>query len=334
MDSVAGLARVRVRELPLHVRFMAGESTGSYVTRLAGRNGLEVQQLLDEVGQGSTRAVAPHLTELYLNRPAAERLAALAGRPLEVMRRALASLDAAYLLDDGDGSPVWSFPWAVRDGYLVRACALCAARRGIGKPAWMMVADPWYLCARHARWSDNSRDPQTPWIDVADWPQILAAEQQRVALERRLGRTARALFADARTMSRTVPGGPDRLRSMADRLGEARAASLLSYPHTVRIARVLARAERRRLGLELTADSYESWFTRSSKELGPGYWGVLRRWMECHKPVPGPEPRRRGELGRAVLVAPHLRIAPLDSVHQLSCLPSGPVASAFDRPFL
>ncbi|AXI76119.1 hypothetical protein [Peterkaempfera bronchialis] len=198
----------------------------------------------------------------------------------------------------------------------------------------MMVADPWHLCARHARWSDNSRDPQTPWIDVADWPQILAAERQRVAMVRCLGRTARALFADARTMSRAESSAPDRLRVMADRLGEARAASLLLYPHTVRIARVLAQAERRRLGRELTADSYEGWFARSSQELGPRYRGVLRRWMECHKPVPGPEPRRRGELGRAVLVAPHTRIAPLDSTQQLSCLPSGPVASPFDRPFL
>lgn len=335
MGLAAGSDRVRVRELPLHVRFMAGESVGSYVTRLAGHNGLEVQQLLDEVGQGRTRVVAPHLTELYLNRAAAERLAALAGHPLEVMQRALASLDPAYLLDDGDGTPAWSFPWSVQDGYLVRACALCAARRGINEPAWMMVPDPWHLCARHARWSDNSRDPQIPWISVADWPRILLAEHQRLSMVRRYGRTARALFADARAMSECDMSAPRRLRAMADRLGEARAASLLSYPCTVRAARFLARAERRRLGLELTAKTYQGWLARSTQELGPGRQQWLERWMGKHQPLLDVKPNRvGGALGRAVLVAPHVRIAPLDSVQQLSCLPSGPVTSPFDRPFL
>ena len=41
-----------VRWLPLQMRFLAGESTGSYVTRLAGRNGLTVGQLLDSIRDG------------------------------------------------------------------------------------------------------------------------------------------------------------------------------------------------------------------------------------------------------------------------------------------
>lgn len=334
MGLAAGLVRVRVRELPLHVRFLAGESTGSYATRLAGRNGLEVQQLLDEVGQGRTRVVAPHLTELYLNRPAAERLAALAGHPLEVMRRALASLDSAYLLDDGDGTPAWSFPWSVTDGYLVRACALCTARRGISEPAWMMLADPWHLCARHSRWSDNSRDPQIPWIDVADWPRILVAGRQLRVMERRLGRTARALFADARTMSGLDSSAPGRIQEMADRLGEARAASLLSYAPTIRIARVLARAERRRLSLELTRNGYRDWLAGSSRELGPRYRQLLEQWKGHHALLLDRNLKRQGGLGRTVLVAPHERIAPLDSVEQLTCMLTRPVTSPFDRPFL
>ncbi|MFB7379798.1 TniQ family protein [Kitasatospora purpeofusca] len=39
-------------KLPLHVRFLPSESTGSYVARLAERNGLSVDDLLETVGEG------------------------------------------------------------------------------------------------------------------------------------------------------------------------------------------------------------------------------------------------------------------------------------------
>lgn len=332
-----------LRELPLHVRFMPGESTGSYVTRLARRNGLDVQQLLDLIGEGRTKVVAPHLTELYLSPPAAERLAVLAGRPLTIMQRALASLNPQYLLPVGSDVPIWAWPWTPQDGYLVRGCTLCAARRGVSEPPWLMLPDPWLVCAQHGRWMDASRDQQFPWLPVHIWdPQVVRAERDRQRLVARMGDVGRALFADA--MILTARSASTR-GWLADRLGERRVAPLLAYPHAVRLARVFARAERRRLANELTREWYDRWAQQARRELGAGTGPWLVEWMSHHdlRHVRGPgDPSRRGAAASAKArsrrlppIRPHAAAAPLDSVMQLSCVAGevGP-GNSFDRPFL
>nr|WP_106438133.1 TniQ family protein [Kitasatospora sp. SID7827] len=327
-----------LRELPLHVRFLPNESTGSYVTRLAERNGLSVGYLLEIVGEGKSRVVAPHLTELYLNRPAAERLARLAGRPLPVLQRALASLGEEYLLTGSGEHPVWKWPWAVTDGYLVRACALCAARRGVTEPAWLMVPDTWSVCGEHARWTDNSRDTAWPWTDLRPWPQVLDAHRRLACLGRRMGKVGRALMADAFSMMadrqvRSLYGrAPRWFAEAADRLGERRAAPFLAYPEAVRVARVLARSERHRLAGALTWEEYRRWHAQAVAELGPAFSPVLTVWMARHQPQTSVAARKAGV--RPPLAAPHKVVGALASVAQLSCLPGELGAGTFDRPYL
>lgn len=327
-----------LRELPLHVRFLPSESTGSYVTRLAERNGLSVDYLLEILGEGKSRVVEPHLTELYLNRPAAERLARLAGRPLPVMQRALASLGEEYLLAGSGPGPVWKWPWAVTDGYLVRACALCAARRGVTEPAWLMVPDTWHVCGEHSRWTDNSRDAAWPWIDLRPWPQVLDAHRRLARLGRRMGPAGRALAADAFAMVAnhqvwSVHGrAPRWFAAAADRLGERRAAPLLAYPKAVQVARVLARSEGPRLEGTLRWEEYRRWHTQAVAELGRAFNPVLTHWVGRHVPTTSGATREAG--GRPPLAAPHTAIGALASIAQLSCLPGDLGAGTFDRPYL
>lgn len=187
-----------VRALPLQVRFFAGESVGSYVTRLAGRNKVSVPYLLQEVGEGRSAAlVDPRYTELYVDRAGRERLAALSGRPVGQMVRALPSLRDEHLLPPGGAGPVWRWPWAPHGGYVVRGCALCAARRSIAAPVWMLCPDMWHICVRHGRLTDNSRNDTRPFIDLAPGPHVVRAEQQRRHLVGRFGTVGRIAVADA-----------------------------------------------------------------------------------------------------------------------------------------
>ena len=326
------------RELPLHVRFLPAESTGSYVTRLAERNGLTAQQLLDWVGDGKSAVVPPHLTELYLNYAAAERLAALAGRPLPVLQYALASLGRQYFLPNGSG-PAWQWPWAATDGHLVRACDLCAACRGALEAVYLMLPDPWHVCVRHRRWSDNARDPKRPWIDLTRWPQVIDAHYRLRRLNARMGPVGRVLFADAlallaapRTRLHRLP--PPWFAPVADRLGERRAGPLLAYATAVQIARILANAELRRLRGRLTWSDYEYWQEQAARRLGPDFTDGLGRWMQLHGLALETPREWSARSPHSDLVGPHTRIPPLASSAALSCLNGDVGAGAFDRPFL
>ncbi|MDT0382442.1 hypothetical protein RM572_27160 [Streptomyces sp. DSM 42041] len=90
--------------LPLQVRLVSGESTGSFLGRLAA---LLAQELLDMMGVG-TKAMDPQFTEVYLNGAALERLAVMVGLAPEVLQRALPNLRPHRLLDPGPG-PAWKW---------------------------------------------------------------------------------------------------------------------------------------------------------------------------------------------------------------------------------
>lgn len=317
--------RNALRALPRQVRFLAGESTGSYVTRLAARNGLGVQQLLDSVGQGQSRAVDPRYTELYVDAAGRERLAALTGRPVAELRRTLIGLRDEQLLPDGGDGPVWKWPWEPRDGYLVRACALCTAARGIEGPVWLMRSDNWHICVRHGRLTDNSRDDSRPFARLDRWPGTVAAEQRRLQLQQRLGPVGRALVADAFA----VLAGDEHL----SKLGSRRGVVIHLLPSAMTVALVMARVEHPRLTGRLTPGEYGRWMKDALAELPSRFGFALQTWMKEHRLLPG----RRGSGERPSGVrsrpaAPHADIPELASVDQLSCLPWDMLGEA-ERPF-
>ncbi|MFK4107120.1 TniQ family protein [Streptomyces sp. NPDC002176] len=318
--------REQVRALPLRPRFLAGESTGSYVTRLASRNGLAVGRLLDSVGKGRSAAeVDPRFTELYVSRGARARLAALTGRPVEELVRALPSLGEVHLLPDGkSGQPSWRWRWETHGGYLVRGCALCAAARDASGPVWLISPDTWHICVQHGRFMDGSRDDREPFIDLSRGPHVLEAERRRVEIVRSLGPAGRALVADAfGVLAHRTVGAP--------RLGASRTTPLELLPSVVRIADVMIIAERQRLAGRLSPEGSEQWLRQAASELGYRVGRSLAAWSARHPLLGAPVPRpRRGT--HLPLAAPHEWVGTMQSVDKLTCVPWHVLADV-ERPY-
>ncbi|MET8646459.1 TniQ family protein [Streptomyces sp. NPDC004675] len=308
------------------MRFFAGESTGSYVTRLAARNGLSVERLLESVGDGLSAAkVDPRYTELYVDRAGRDQLAALTGRSVADLVRALPSLEDEHLLPSQGGGPVWKWPWEPHGGYLVRGCALCAAGRDINTPIWMMCPDMWHICVRHGRFTDNSRDDRIPFIDLAPGPHVVSAEQQRLQLVHRLGATGRALMADA--FGVLAYEAPDRLR-----LGGRRTAPLGLLPAAVRLASAMASMERRRLEFQLSTADYRRWLEQTRASSGGRFRIALHTWTTRHRLLEGAPAAPAGRRRRLPLNVPHEEVGSMQSVDEIACVP-WPVLGSGEHPY-
>nr|WP_274565134.1 TniQ family protein [Streptomyces spiramyceticus] len=201
--QVPGLYGPR-QPLPLRAHPLPGESTGSFVNRLAHANGLGLADFLQRVGQGvgsSSGDAArvekyPQYTEMYVNQAGLEYLAVLAGAPAAVLQRALPGLAPRHRLP-GDGDAVWKWPWQPSEGHLVRCCTRCAEVRGVREPAWWLVSDSWRVCARHQLWCDDSRTEPQGGLSLKELPEVVAAHLERARLKRQFGRSGEELFADA-----------------------------------------------------------------------------------------------------------------------------------------
>lgn len=313
-----------LRSLPKQVRFLAGESTGSYVTRLAARNNTSVTYLLDGVGQGQSHAVDPRYTELYVDAAGRARLAALAGRSVFELKLALVSLRDEQLLPEGQDGPAWKWPWEPKDGYLVRACALCAAARNIAGPVWLMRPDTWNICVRHGRLTDNSRDDSRPFARLDRWPQTLVAEQQRQRLQQRLGPVARTLVADAFAVLA-------HRFAVLPRLGGDRGRVIHLLPRAIALARLMARVEQPRLTGRLTSLEYARWSAHVFAEL-PQLRPAIELWQDRHCLDSVQVEYAGGRGTRPSPAAPHESIPELASVDRLTCLPWD-MMSPGERPF-
>ncbi|WP_318205849.1 TniQ family protein [Streptomyces sp. SCL15-4] len=316
---------MHIRPLPLQVRFIAEESTGSYVTRLASRNGLTVGRLLDSVGEGrSAPEVDPRYTELYVNRAARDRLAALVARPVEELIRALPSTADEHLLTERNSGPVWRWPWAPRGGFLVRGCALCAAARETDATTWRISSDMWHICMRHGRFTDNSRDDRVPFIDLSPGPHVVEAERWRRDLVRRLGPAGRVLVADAfGVLAHEATHLP--------RLGAARTTPLRLLPAAVRLASAMASVERRRVEGRMTSEEYALWVKQAPSQFGLFIGRVLGAWAAKHPLPHTPVPKARPGT-HLPLAAPHERVGALQSVNELTCVP-WEVLATVERPY-
>ncbi|MFI5756813.1 TniQ family protein [Streptomyces sp. NPDC051569] len=320
------------RPLPLRVRHLARESTGSFVNRLAHANGLELQDFLERVGQGTRSTVKPHMTEMYVNRAGREYLSVLAGRPAEELRWALPSLGDRFLEPD-DEAAVWRWRWSPKEGQVLRICDLCAARRGIREGAWFMWPDSWWLCVEHGRWTDDAGGENPPVIRLGAVPEVLSAHRQRLRLERRLGAGAGGLFADAfQVVAQWWMYMPEALVWIQRAWGvglearEMRGIPLVTYPEAVALARAMVVFEREgRRGVR----DRQYWLEAEVKPLVDSWaleWDACRvpllEWLTLHSAERAEARGKGARSGQLTLSVGHRRAAEQSGgVFQRSCLP-------------
>ncbi|MFC8717076.1 TniQ family protein [Kitasatospora sp. NPDC057198] len=236
----------------LPVRFVADESNCSFLWRVAGIQGVGVDFLLSELGDGAGQgALPPHLAEVFLSASAADRLAAMLSLPARRLRWALPHLREVHLLPGEQAR--WQWPWRPLDRYLVPACGLCAAARSGGwGEVWQVSRERWRICERHGRFTHiYQRKPGG--VDLSRLPESVRAHHVRGRLERRFGPTGVVLSADAFAIVgwwwRSMPGvrqwvGRAELAGLG--VQNAETAWLVVYPEAVRVARALLRYERQR----------------------------------------------------------------------------------------
>ncbi|MFE0824244.1 TniQ family protein [Streptomyces sp. NPDC058847] len=325
--------------LPRQVRLIGDESTASFVTRLAALNRLPVEDLMDRVGDG-TRPMPVQSTEVYLNAPALQRLAALSGHGAALLQRALPHLRSHHLLADGP-QPVWQWPqWRPKGPlFLVRACDLCAQARRRPSEVYLVSVTRWRVCARHHRWLDNLREAGTTWLSLGGLPDVVDAHRQRLMLERRLGAGGRALFADALHLtafwwnipSLSPPVWAARRSILAGPVGsDLRIAPLVCYPEAVHLAHLLAQRERRRMRDTGNVYADRDWLDHVGGTLEDWNIPVLPAllpvdlWMQHHSspPLADGEPRpAQGRWRRLPAPLPHTGVLADTHLEELTCLP-------------
>lgn len=329
------------RPLHLRLRFLQGESTGSYVTRLAARNLWPVQQLLMRVGVGPL-PVEPQYTEMYVSRHARERLANLSGCSVAELSLRLVSVRDEFLMPDGSADD-WEWPWDARAGFIVQACSLCAASRATRSPAWLILPDPWHVCLRHGRWMDNSRSLQRPYIDLRDHPGVVRAQQRLNRVRKRLGFTAaRWVEADALSVLACVGYLEDPSRAserewavLAARVGEQRTRPVAQLGMLARLAWDMAWLEERGRAHRLHAADSRDWLRGVVNKYGCALREPLKHWISDHHPLrharqtPG---SGEGNLGEREVAGQEA--APLASLQDLTCLPWVRMPNEMDRLFL
>lgn len=329
------------QRLALSVRFIGGESTGSFARRLADANGIPDEEFWGMIGTSLRKDGVPsdpRYSDGYVNSAALERLAVMSGRQVAELQFALPNLRGHRLLPD-EGGPAWDWPWDTRGCFLVRVCEVCARIKGTGLLAYLAADAPWHVCAAHHRWLDNRREPGTAAISLRILPEVVDAHRQRLLLERRQGAGGRALFADAYAIVslwwniRALNAPVWRERRIAlGRTGHdgLRVAPLVFYPEAVRLAQALAARERQRLRRTLTLNGHHRWLAKVAAAMEQ--WGItdepgldaVELWADQHPPLRRPRKGARPSRGRHR----RLPLANADDTHALdaplgkrSCLP-------------
>lgn len=241
----------------------------------------------------------------------------------------LVGLRNEFLMPDGDKDD-WEWPWDARAGYIVQACSLCAAQRGTRSPAWLILPDPWHVCLRHHRWTDNSRSTQHPYIDLSNFKDVIRAQQRLNRLGKHLGPAARWVFADAcsllvRANYLEDPAQTEEWAALATQVGEQRVRPLAQLSRLSLLTRDLAWLEVRRLYKELDHVGYQKWLDRTTRRHGFVFARPLKQWHSQHQPLSrgipelfSDQPPPRHVLRR---VTGHELPSCLAAVEDLSCLP-------------
>ncbi|WP_316745460.1 helicase associated domain-containing protein [Streptomyces sp. MK7] len=198
----------------LHVAPVAGETTWSFLHRVAAAYRLQTTDLMAwwrwvTPARYSGRADG----EVLLDAVAQAQLAGWCRVPAAHLARALPSWTAgpdalAGRSQDGRGWARWRMgpsAW----GPVVFGCRLCAARRGAGDGRVWVYRAPWRrLCARHGRWLLPVGEGH-PWefTDVAGLVQELGRAQRRWARVERAAQAAGAAQGEVFAMARAVVCG-------------------------------------------------------------------------------------------------------------------------------
>lgn len=323
--------------LPSRVRYLSAESTGSFISRLAHANGLELQDFLQRVGQGTPSKVKPHMTEMYVNRAGLEYLSVLTGRPAAELQRALPSLHDRFLLPQEEAA-VWKWLWSPKEGHVLPVCDLCTAQRGIEETAWFMCPDSWWLCSAHRRWTDDARGENPLVIRLGAVPEVVSAHRQRLRLQHRFEQGAGSLFADAfHVVAQWWTYTPDALvwAQRAWTVGlparEVQTAPLVIYPEAVALTQAMIAFER---AGHRSADARQQWLDAQVRPLADSWdleWEACRaalvEWLAKHSINRAEHAAARttpadGRRVPLVLSPGHHRIAEhTGSLFQRSCLP-------------
>ncbi|WGD38712.1 hypothetical protein [Streptomyces cathayae] len=233
-------------------------------------------------------------------------------------------------------------------GYVVQACSLCAAQRGTRSPAWLILPDPWHVCLRHQRWTDNSRSIRRPYIDLRPLREVVQAQQRLNRVVKRLGPVAaRWVQADAYSIlaHSGCPYRPEKVRQwnqLAVELGEQRVRPLAQFGWLALLTWDLAWLEVRRLSGALSKAEHREWLPRVSRRYGYRLAGPLAIWHGQHRPlahdyltvVRSGQPLSkwiRDEMSKATR---HALPSPLTSLEDSTCLPWVRLPDSMDRLFL
>ncbi|WP_345945383.1 DNA-binding protein [Streptomyces albus subsp. chlorinus] len=174
---------------------MSGETTLSFLCRIAERYGLEEKALLScwqwrghrpRHDGGGLRADA----EVLLDSAGRRALAGLSGVGEEALAWALPSwgredpkLDGA---GDGRGRGLWRVGGAVV-GPVAFGCRLCTARRAGGPARVVRYAQRWErVCVAHGRWLlDADAEQELEYLDLRGLPDVVAAQRRWFGVARR-----------------------------------------------------------------------------------------------------------------------------------------------------
>jgi hypothetical protein len=171
------------RALPRRVRPIGGETTVSYVTRLAEANHLPPATVFRYLGRFFAAPDRDVLSRrAHLNDLAVQRLIVAADLPADRLYRALPELRTAAAPGADLPIDIPAMRWRQLPQGTPTACPRCLARRGIHTPVLVHRPDPWeLLCRRHKIWPDE----QHTTVDAL--PELIGAVHAHRRLRRQHG---------------------------------------------------------------------------------------------------------------------------------------------------
>lgn len=287
---------VAVRDFPVRVPLIHGETTLSYLTRTAAANGLPLGALVVALGGRGHRAeVDPQREEVWLTGQALGRLGEFVGRDPAQLARALPSLRRPT----GRSAAVRVQAWPQEfGGRPLPACPLC-----MEPGAWLAPdGHRWRPCPCGRRWMVG--DDGGYLVPTGPVPDLARALRAHRALMHRLGPVGDALVADAHQVALWWWVGGQvfapRWRDREDALGMARhrrrAAPVVVYPEAVALAGQMAAWEERRTAAGALGARWldEVAATVPAGELSRREREPLGHWLEEHAADPGRRARRAG----------------------------------------
>lgn len=226
-----------LRRLPVPVRPVARETTGSFLTRLALASSLRIPHVLALAAiSRSPGSFSPATDDTRgWSKSTPERIAALAGRTLPDLAAAIPLLATM--------TPAAAAP--------MRACRHCTAAKNITGMVIIRARPGDYLCARHHQWLRGLRRPS-----LAALPEVAASQRRH---DRRTRNVPDADIARAHQQARDItaqwlesgwhPALTDRWHERNRRLTaaipgpETLHADVITHPEMLAVARLLIGAQ-------------------------------------------------------------------------------------------